>query len=74
MAQEHSHEEMVHEHMHITHYLRPEEETVHLTSGHSHEHNHPPLTHTHASHEDPDKEHGREVHVHDHARPERSPG
>jgi hypothetical protein len=33
-----------------------------------------PLTHAHAGHEDPDKEHEREAHIHDHVRPERSPG
>jgi CheY-like chemotaxis protein len=41
---------------------------------HTHEHNHPPLTHAHDAHEDPEKEHLREAHIHDHARPDVSPG
>jgi hypothetical protein len=40
---------------------------------HPHEHNHPALSHDHEPHEDPDKEHLRESHVHDHARPDASP-
>jgi hypothetical protein len=75
MDDEHSHDGMVHqhEHTHVTHYVRPQEEARHLIASHGHEHNHAPLTHTHAPHEDPDKEHEREAHVHDHVRPERSP-
>jgi hypothetical protein len=74
-SEDHLHDEMVHghEHIHITHYVRPHEEAAHLTASHSHEHNHPALRHTHTSHEDPDKEHEREAHIHDHERPERSP-
>ena len=51
MAEQHSHDEVVHEHdqIHITHYFRPAEETVHLTSTHAHEHNHPALTHLRAA-------------------------
>ncbi len=75
MAQEHSHDPLVHahEHVHVTHYVRPEEETTHLPASHEHEHNHPALDHQHSPHEDPSKEHEREAHVHDHVRPEKSP-
>ena len=76
MAQEHRHDEQVHghEHFHVTHYLRPGEDWAHLTASHTHEHNHPEVTHDHPQHEDPEKEHTREGHVHDHAEPARSPG
>jgi hypothetical protein len=72
---QHSHDEKVHdhEHMHVTHYLRPEEEWVHLTANHTHDHNHARLTHAHAPYEEMDKEHGREAHIHDHLRPDESP-
>jgi hypothetical protein len=74
-AEDHLHDEMVHEHehIHITHYVRPGEETAHLTASHSHDHNHPALRHTHIAHENPDREHEREAHILDHERPERSP-
>jgi hypothetical protein len=74
-GQQHSHDETVHghEHVHVTHYLRPEEDWLHMTANHAHEHNHAPLEHTHVPHDDPDKEHEREAHIHDHVRPEKSP-
>jgi hypothetical protein len=76
MAERHDHEAVVHdqEHVHITHYDRPQEDVTHLVSTHAHEHNHPALSHEHDPHEDPDKEHLREAHIHDHARPDESPG
>ncbi|MGH2660531.1 MAG: hypothetical protein ACRDHS_12955 [Actinomycetota bacterium] len=75
MGEEHSHEALVHgyEHSHVTHYLRNGQERVHLTATHDHEHNHPGLMHVHEPHEDPEKEHAREGHIHDHARPAASP-
>jgi hypothetical protein len=71
----HDHQAIVHEHehIHVTHYDRPEEEIAHMVARHPHEHNHPALTHDHKPHGDPDKEHLRESHVHDHARPDASP-
>jgi hypothetical protein len=50
MADEHSHDDLVHDHdhIHVTHYLRQEEEPVHLTASHTHEHNHPAVSHRHA--------------------------
>jgi hypothetical protein len=44
-----------------------------LLSTHTHENNHPGLDHVHIPHRDVDKEHRREAHVHDHARPAESP-
>ena len=75
MADEHAHDEVLHdhEHVHVSHYVRPEEEPTHLTATHGHEHNHPAVQHSHVPHEDPEKEHRREGHIHDHTRPERSP-
>ncbi len=75
MAKEHKHDETVHvhEHRHVTHYLRPGEEWAHLTATHRHQHNHPAQAHTHEPHEDAAKEHPREAHVHDHAHPVESP-
>jgi hypothetical protein len=32
------------------------------------------VSHTHEPHQDPDKEHPREAHIHDHASPAKSPG
>jgi catechol 2,3-dioxygenase-like lactoylglutathione lyase family enzyme len=62
-----------HEHMHVTHYHRPEEDVSHLVASHTHGHNHPAVSHDHEPHEDADKEHLREAHIHDHARPDESP-
>lgn len=76
MAKSHHHDDVVHahEHLHVIHYRRPEEEVTHLVATHDHEHNHPAVSHTHESHEDPEKEHQREGHIHDHASPAASPG
>jgi len=74
--EEHSHEAVVHRHghYHVTHNYR--EMTggfEHLSSYHDHEHDHAALDHRHFPHEDFDREHAGEAHVHDHseaARPE----
>ncbi len=52
---------------------RASENWGHLLSTHVHEHNHPELEHVHIPHEDVEKEHRREGHIHDHARPADSP-
>ena len=71
----HHHEAAVHDHkhFHVTHYLHRGENWGHLLSTHMHEHNHPELEHVHIPHEDVEKEHRREGHIHDHARPADSP-
>jgi hypothetical protein len=76
MPEAHDHEAVVHghEHIHVTHYQRPGEDVTHLVASHGHEHNHPEISHDHEPHEEPDKEHPREAHIHDHARPDVSPG
>ncbi len=73
---EHSHDAIVHTHSHphITHNRREGADEVmgeweHLTSLHSHEHNHSALTHSHLPHENADHEHLGEAHVHDHSHP-----
>jgi len=73
-TKQHKHEETVHahEHRHVTHYLRPGEEWVHMTASHRHQHNHAELSHAHESHRQAGKEHEREAHIHDHAAPARS--
>jgi hypothetical protein len=58
----------------VTHYLHRGENWVHLLSTHAHEHNHAAIEHVHIPHEDIDKEHRREAHVHDHASPAEPPG
>jgi len=60
--------------VHVTHYYRKGEDLTHLMATHSHEHNHSALSHSHEPHVDPEKEHLREAHVHDHAQPSSSPG
>lgn len=72
----HHHDAMEHghKHFHVTHYLHRGENWGHLLSTHEHQHNHPALEHVHIPHENVDKEHRREAHVHDHARPAESPG
>jgi hypothetical protein len=74
--QHHTHDAIVHDHrhFHVTHYLRRGTEWNHLMSTHDHEHNHAPVDHVHIPHEDVKKEHRREAHVHDHNRPDTSPG
>jgi hypothetical protein len=61
-----------HEHSHVTHYLRPTEDWVHLTTSHGHEHNHSACEHAHEAHQNWQKEHAREGHVHDHGHPAQS--
>jgi len=66
---EHKHDATVHDHghYHVTHNFR--EMTggfEHLSSWHEHEHDHAALTHRHYPHEDYEKEHQGEAHVHDH--------
>lgn len=73
---EHSHEAIVHTHLHphVTHNRRegPDEivgEWEHLTALHEHEHNHAPITHAHLPHENAEHEHLGEAHIHDHSHP-----
>jgi hypothetical protein len=75
MADTHSHDAQVHqhEHTHVTHYLRHGQQWEHLGTSHDHEHNHTAVIHAHQPHQDPDKEHGREAHIHDHEQPAQSP-
>jgi urease accessory protein len=75
MAETHNHDGQVHrhEHTHVTHYLRHGQQWDHMGASHDHEHNHAAVTHSHEPHEDPDQEHVREAHIHDHERPAQSP-
>ncbi len=75
-ARGHEHESIKHghKHFHVTHYLHQGENWGHLLSTHSHAHNHAGVEHVHIPHRDVEKEHRREAHVHDHARPAESPG
>ena len=74
----HGHEalEHVHGHVHVTHNRRDDAKKVggwqHLTSEHSHPHNHPALEHSHRPHRDFEAEHSHEAHVHDHEHPTHS--
>ncbi len=73
-AKEHSHDAIVHSHVHyhVTHNFR--ELTggfEHLSSEHEHDHDHAPLTHSHHPHEDFESEHLGEAHIHDHVQPAR---
>jgi hypothetical protein len=72
---EHSHDAVVHSHLHphVTHNQRegPDElvgEWEHLTALHEHEHNHT-ATHSHLPHENAEHEHLGEAHIHDHSHP-----
>jgi hypothetical protein len=68
----HEHDRLVHSHRHhhVTHNYRALTGTFeHLSSQHEHEHDHSALTHEHLPHEDFEKEHLGEAHVHDHAQP-----
>lgn len=68
----HDHPALVHrhEHVHVTHYAHTGKRGVeHLTCTHRHEHNHAPVQHAHAPHEDVEREHRREAHVHNHEHP-----
>ena len=73
---EHSHEVLTHEHdhYHVTHNRREGLDEVlgeweHLTARHLHSHNHLPITHSHAPHENAEHEHLGEAHIHDHEHP-----
>ena len=52
----HSHEALIHSHAHthMTHYVHGgrRHDIEHLTSTHSHKHNHVPVEHAHVAHED----------------------
>ena len=68
----HAHQSLVHrhDHMHVTHYAHTGAGGIeHMVSNHSHEHNHTVVQHAHAPHENADREHRREAHIHDHAHP-----
>jgi hypothetical protein len=70
--EKHEHEGLVHthQHFHITH--NHDEMTggfEHLSSAHEHEHNHAPMQHAHVPHQDFEREHAGEAHVHDHDQP-----
>jgi hypothetical protein len=70
--EEHSHDEIVHthEHWHVTHNFRPMTGGFeHLAWKHTHEHDHPAVTHSHVAHEDFEAEHRDEAHDHDHGEP-----
>lgn len=70
--EEHHHDAMVHSHphYHVTHNYNEERGGFdHLSSRHEHEHDHGEITHSHYPHEDFDKEHAGEAHIHDHDRP-----
>jgi hypothetical protein len=72
--EEHDHEELVHshEHFHVTHnHTGRTGGFEHLSSSHAHEHDHLGLRHSHLPHQDFDREHIGEAHVHDHAAPAR---
>jgi hypothetical protein len=76
LSEMHAHDAEVHqhEHTHVTHYRQHGREWEHLMATHDHRHNHPGVSHAHAPHVDPGKEHAREAHIHDHERPDQSPG
>jgi hypothetical protein len=68
----HDHEALVHthRHYHVTHNYR--EMTggfEHLSSAHDHEHDHAAMSHSHHPHENFQREHADEAHLHDHAAP-----
>jgi hypothetical protein len=70
--EEHTHERTVHSHphYHVTHnYNKTTGGFDHLTAEHEHEHDHAEIRHTHFPHENFDKEHAGEAHVHDHEVP-----
>jgi hypothetical protein len=70
--EEHHHEALVHDHRHyhVTHnYNDLTTGFDHLSSTHSHEHDHGELTHRHHPHVAFETEHLGEAHVHDHEVP-----
>ena len=74
-AAHHEHEGVVHahHHFHVTHnHNRLTGGFDHLWSEHQHEHDHPPLVHSHIPHQDLESEHQGEAHVHDHLDPART--
>jgi hypothetical protein len=67
--EEHEHEPMhhVHEHYHVEHfYLGPERGWGITSSVHVHTHDHGPVSHRHAQHENFAYEHANTAHSHDH--------
>lgn len=73
--QEHDHEQLVHSHphFHVTHNFNEMSGGFeHLSSAHDHEHDHAQLRHAHVPHQDFEREHHGEAHVHDHAAPSAS--
>ncbi|HEV8626563.1 MAG TPA: hypothetical protein VG034_19125 [Acidimicrobiia bacterium] len=67
--EQHDHPALAHNHghYHVTHnYNDASGGFVHLSSRHDHEHDHAPLSHAHYPHEDFEKEHVGEAHIHDH--------
>jgi hypothetical protein len=67
--EEHEHPAVVHNHghYHVTHNFR--EMTggfEHLSSYHEHDHDHAAINHSHYPHEDFEREHEGEAHLHDH--------
>ncbi|MGH9039713.1 MAG: hypothetical protein ACRDZ3_05735 [Acidimicrobiia bacterium] len=70
--EDHAHEALdhSHRHFHVTHNMSAGG-FEHLSSEHDHEHDHAALRHAHRPHEDFEREHGGEAHVHDHVEPAR---
>ena len=59
-----------HRHYHVTHNYRDMTGGFeHLSSEHEHDHDHAAMSHSHYPHEDFDREHAGEAHVHDHNAP-----
>jgi hypothetical protein len=64
--EDHDHQGLVHTHRHFQVTHNHNEMTGALsTSAHEHEHDHAPLHHAHVPHQDFDREHAGEAHVHD---------
>ncbi len=67
--EEHHHEAIVHDHAHyhVTHNFNERTGSFeHLSSRHSHPHDHGEISHVHWPHENFEHEHLGEAHVHDH--------
>jgi hypothetical protein len=70
--EQHEHDAVTHSHhhFHVTHNFREMTNGFeHLSSEHEHEHDHAGITHRHYPHEDFEREHDGEAHVHDHSQP-----
>ncbi|HVE75973.1 MAG TPA: hypothetical protein VND22_04295 [Actinomycetota bacterium] len=70
----HHHQAIVHthSHYHVTHNFNDMTGGFdHLSSQHSHEHDHPEVTHSHYPHQNFENEHVHEAHIHDHDVPVR---